>query len=171
MQLSNEGDPSDVYLGASSRTRLPAVASWDLHFRNDSWHFSPSLYYLGFGAGFGYLYRDLTAVTVSAGISFLPVSFGTGLQISQRILPHTYLNYGFNYADFHRTNCDGFCTVSDDAEKKPYHHLGLGVNLFDYLYVDAAIDLMYGPKRDVEPGISITYFADFKAGKLAPPAR
>lgn len=163
--LIYDGDPSETFLGAQKNIRMNSISSMDFHFKNEYFHFSPSLYFLGLGLGAGVYYKDWTALSVNSGISIAPVSRSYGFQVNQKIFARTYFTYGLNRADFNEVECNVICSERQGKIPSTYHHFSLGSFFVEKVFLEFRIDYSSGKIDDYSRGISITLYHEFKRGK------
>lgn len=115
---------------------------------------SPSLFYLGFGSGAGYVFDSKTVVAGFAGTSFYPVSLASGISVSQAFLRHYFIEYRLNYSKLHYENCAFGCYETDEGEFRTYHTLDFAM-LFGKFYSEFNLETADLKKEYLTYGISV----------------
>lgn len=133
--------------------RMESLTGATWKFESDKIFISPSLYYLGFGSGVGYIFSSKTVLAGYIGMSFLPFSQASGLSVSQAILNHYFIEYRLNYSKLHYLNCAFSCYEEDGGELSVYHTFNLAT-LFGPFYSEFSMEVIKMRKDYIFYGIS-----------------
>jgi hypothetical protein len=166
-EFSERGVVSEPFLGAHEYARINSVFSYDFHLRNRYFHFSPSIYYLGFGSAVGFILDNRTVVSFNSGISFLPIAYSSGISVSQSFYEKVFLGYGYNWASVNKVNCAGVCVLENEKVIIGYHRLGLSYLHSGTYFVEAQANVTNESKVKLGLGIAVGAFLKMK-GKASP---
>ena len=134
--------------------RYNSIFSYDYHLRLGDFHFSPSLYYLGMGAGAGYIFKENTVISASIGGSIYPETYGSGLSISESFNKNLFLTYAFNLAQFNHETCIGICYLEDEGSLVDYHHFSAAVLISKLIYIDFRADMISTSTKNIAFGVT-----------------
>jgi hypothetical protein len=133
--------------------RMESLTGATWKFESDKIFISPSLYYIGFGSGVGYIFDTGTVLSGFVGTSFFPASPASGLSISQAILKHYFIEYRLNYAKLHYEDCAFGCFESGEGEFNAYHTLNFAT-LFGMFYSEFNLEATSLKREYLSYGIS-----------------
>jgi hypothetical protein len=134
--------------------RMESLASvtWKLGF--GKFFLSPSLFPMGLGTGVGYIFDTKTVIAPFAGISFYPVSYASGISVSQGILDHLFIEYRLNHSMLHYQYCAFGCFMGEPSEFSVYHTINFAAR-FGMFYSEINMETADFKKDYLTYGLSM----------------